>query len=175
MLHNALYPVLCGSSLKNIGVQLLLDAVVDYLPNPLEMPPVKGINPKTEESEERKADVTEYTTALAFKIASDPFVGTLTFIRVYSGNIKSGSYIQNVTSGKRERIGRLVKLHANSREEVQELQAGDIGAAIGLKATKTGDTLADEDHPILLESISFAEPVISIAIEPKTKADQEKM
>jgi elongation factor G len=172
---NKLYPVLCGSSLKNVGVQLVLDAVVDYLPSPLEVKAISGTNPKTEKEEERKPEPSEPTSALAFKIAADPFVGKLTFIRVYSGTLKSGSYIENVTSGKKERIGRLVKLHANSREEVPEIQAGDIGAAIGLKATRTGDSLADEEHPILLESITFADPVISIAIEPKTKADQEKM
>jgi elongation factor G len=175
VIANRLYPVLCGSSLKNMGVQLVLDAVVDYLPSPLETPAITGVNPDTEQEEKRTSDPSDPVSALAFKIASDPFVGKLTFIRVYSGTLKSGSYISNVTSGKKERIGRLVKLHANSREEVQEIQAGDIGAAIGLKDTHTGDTLADEDHPILLESISFAEPVISIAIEPKTKADQEKM
>ena len=170
-----IYPVLCGSSLRNMGVQLLLDAVVAYLPSPLDLPPVKGKNPETDEEEMRKPDNSEPIAAMAFKIASDPFVGKLTFIRVYSGVLKTGSYIQNISSGKKERVGRLVKLHANSREEVKEIEAGDIGAAIGLKDTRTGDTLADEDHPILLESIHFAEPVISIAVEPKTKADQEKM
>jgi elongation factor G len=172
---NRLYPVLCGSSLKNMGVQLVLDAVVDYLPCPLEMPPISGKNPETEKEEERHPKTVDPLSALAFKIATDPFVGKLCFVRVYSGILQSGSYVTNVTSGKKERIGRLVKLHANSREEVQEIGAGDIGAAIGLKDTKTGDTLADEKHPILLEAITFAEPVISIAIEPKTKADQEKM
>ena len=175
VISNKLYPVLCGSSLKNVGVQLMLDAVVRYLPSPLDMPPVKGTNPDTEKEEERKSNNDDPTSAIAFKIATDPFVGRLTFVRVYSGILKSGSYVQNITSGKKERIGRLVKLHANSREEVQEIHAGDIGAVIGLKDTKTGDTLADADHPIMLESISFAEPVISIAIEPKTKEDQEKM
>ena len=175
VIANKLFPVLCGSSLKNVGVQLMLDAVVEYLPSPLDVPPVKGINPDTEKEEERKSDDNEPTAALAFKIAADPFVGVLTFIRVYSGSLQAGSYIQNVTSGKKERIGRLVKLHANSREEVKEIAAGDIGAAIGLKDTKTGDTLCDDAHPILLEEIHFADPVISMAIEPKTKADQEKM
>ena len=173
--ENRLYPVYCGSSLKNVGVQLLLDAVVDFLPSPLDVPPVTGTNPKTEKEEARKADANDPTAALAFKIATDPFVGKLTFIRVYSGSLKSGSYIENATNGEKERVGRLVKLHANSREEVSEIQAGDIGAAIGLKATKTGDTLCDDTHPIHLEEITFAEPVISMAIEPKTKADQEKM
>jgi elongation factor G len=172
---NKLYPVLCGSSLKNVGVQLMLDAVVEYLPSPLDLPPVSGKNPDTEKDEQRKAENSEPMSALAFKIAADPFVGTLTFVRVYSGVLKSGSYIYNVTSGKKERVGRLVKLHANSREEVSEIEAGDIGAAIGLKDTKTGDTLTDESNPITLEEITFADPVISIAVEPKTKADQEKM
>ena len=172
---NKLYPVLCGSSLKNVGVQLMLDAVVEYLPSPLDLPPVSGKNPDTEKEEHRKAENSEPMSALAFKIAADPFVGTLTFVRVYSGVLKSGSYIYNVTSGKKERVGRLVKLHANSREEVSEIEAGDIGAAIGLKDTKTGDTLTDESNPITLEEITFADPVISIAVEPKTKADQEKM
>ena len=170
-----IYPVLCGSSLKNIGVQVLLDAVVAYLPSPLDLPPVKGKNPETDAEETRKPDNAEPVAAIAFKIASDPFVGKLTFVRVYSGILKTGSYIQNISSGKKERVGRLVKLHANSREEVKEIEAGDIGAAIGLKDTRTGDTLADDAHPILLESIHFAEPVISMAVEPKTKADQEKM
>jgi elongation factor G len=172
---NKLYPVLCGSSLKNVGVQLMLDAVVEYLPSPLDLPPVTGKNPDTEKDEQRKAENSEPMSALAFKIAADPFVGTLTFVRVYSGILKSGSYIYNVTSGKKERVGRLVKLHANSREEVSEIEAGDIGAAIGLKDTKTGHSLTDEANPITLEEITFAEPVISIAVEPKTKADQEKM
>jgi elongation factor G len=173
--QNHLYPVLCGSSLQNMGVQLMIDAVVAYLPSPLDVPPMKGVNPKTEQEEVRRPDENEPTTALAFKIATDPFVGSLTFIRVYSGKLSAGSYIENITSGKKERIGRLVRLHANHREEIKEISAGDIGAAIGLKDTKTGDTLADEAHPILLEQIHFAEPVISIAVEPKTKADQERM
>jgi len=175
VVKNRLYPVLCGSSLKNLGVQLMLDAVVDYLPAPPDLPPIKGKNPDTEAEEERLSSNDAPLSALAFKIATDPFVGKLCFIRVYSGILKSGSYVYNVTSGEKERIGRLVRLHANSREEIQEIQAGDIGAAIGLKSTKTGDTLADEDKPILLESITFADPVISMAIEPKTKVDQEKM
>ena len=169
------YPVFCGSSLKNMGVQLLLDAVVAFLPSPLDLPPIKGKNPETGQEELRKPLNEEPVTAFAFKIASDPFVGKLTFIRVYSGVLKTGTYIQNISSGRKERIGRLVRLHANSREEIKEIEAGDIGAAIGLKETKTGDTLAEDAHPILLESIHFAEPVISMAIEPKTKADQEKM
>ena len=174
-ISGAIYPVLCGSSLKNIGVQKVLDAVVAYLPSPLDVPASKGMNPKTEKEEERKADNNEPMAALAFKVATDPFVGKLTFIRVYSGVLKSGSYVFNTRSNKKERIGRLVRMHANSREEIQEVQAGDIAAVIGLKDTRTGDTLCEEDKLIVLESITFAEPVISIAVEPKTKADQEKM
>jgi len=170
-----IYPVLCGSSLKNVGVQHLLDAVVAYLPSPLDVPPQKGKNPKTDEEEERKPDNNEPLATLAFKIAADPFVGKLTFIRVYSGVMKSGSYVINTRSGKKERIGRIVKMHANSREEVQEVEAGDIAAVIGLKDTRTGDSICDEGHPVVLEEITFAEPVISVAVEPKTKADQEKM
>ena len=170
-----LYPVLCGSSLKNVGVQLVLDAVVKYLPSPLDIPASKGINPETDTEEERKADNNDPLAAVAFKIATDPYVGKLTFIRVYSGVLKSGSYVFNATNDKKERIGRIVKMHANSREEVQEVEAGDIAAVIGLKDTRTGDTLCDDGKPIQLEAITFAEPVISIAVEPKTKADQEKM
>ncbi len=169
------FPVLCGSSLQNMGVQLVLDAVVNYLPSPLDVPLTKGTNPDTEAEETRKPDNSEPLAALAFKIATDPFVGKLTFIRVYSGVIATGSYVYNARSGKKERIGRLVRLHANNRQEITEIEAGDIGAVIGLKDTRTGDTLCDEDKPIKLESITFAEPVIHIAIEPKTKADQEKM
>ncbi len=169
------FPVLCGSSLKNMGVQLVLDAVVNYLPNPLEAPPVKGINPDNNEEEVRKPDNNEPLSCLAFKIATDPFVGKLTFIRVYSGVLKTGTYVFNSRTGGKERIGRLVRLHANNRTEIDSIEAGDIGAAIGLKETRTGDTLCDEAKPIRLESITFAEPVISLAIEPKTKADQEKM
>ncbi len=170
-----IYPVLCGSSLKNIGVQLMLDAVVAYLPSPLDIPPATGTNPDDDTEVERKSSDDEPLAALAFKIATDPFVGKLTFIRVYSGVLKSGSGVINATKGKKERIGRIVRMHANSREEIQEVRAGDIAAVIGLKDTRTGDTLCDEDHPIQLENITFAEPVISIAVEPKTKADQEKM
>jgi len=170
-----IYPVICGSSLKNVGVQLMLDAVVAYLPSPLDIPPSKGRNPDTDEEEERKADNTEPLAAISFKIATDPFVGRLTFVRVYSGVLKSGSSVYNARSTKKERIGRLVKMHANSREEVQEVEAGDIAAVIGLKDARTGDTLCDDSNPIHLEEITFAEPVISIAVEPKTKADQEKM
>ncbi len=175
VVKNKLYPVLCGSSLKNIGVQLMLDAVVAYLPSPLDVPPMSGTNPETNEKETRKPSNDEPLSAIAFKIATDPFVGRLCFIRVYSGVLQSGSYVYNISTGEKERIGRLVRLHANSREEIEKIEAGDIGAAIGLKSTRTGHTIADEKRPILLESITFAEPVISIAIEPKTKADQEKM
>ena len=170
-----IYPVLCGSSLKNVGVQLLLNAVVAYLPSPLDTDPPSGVNPKTDAEETRKPDNADPMSGLAFKVATDPFVGKLTFVRVYSGVLKSGSYVYNTTSEKKERIGRIVKMHANSREEVQEVGAGDIAAVIGLKETKTGDTLCDEGSPIILEQITFSEPVISIAVEPKTKADQEKM
>ncbi len=171
----ALYPVLCGSSLKNMGVQLLLDAVVRYLPCPLDLPPTPGTNPDNNEQLERKPSDGEPLAALAFKIATDPYVGKLTFIRVYSGVLKSGTSVLNTRSGRTERIGRIVKMHANAREEIKEIRAGDIGAVIGLKDAKTGDTLCDEAHPVRLEAITFAEPVISVAVEPKTKADQEKM
>lgn len=169
-------PVMCGSALKNKGVQKLLDAVNDYLPSPLDVPSVKGHNPDNEEEVmERKTSDSEPLSALAFKVASDPFVGKLVFIRVYSGILKSGSYVMNMTTGKKERISRLVRLHANDREEIQEIGAGDIAAAVGLKDTITGTTLCDEDNEIVLESMTFPDPVISIAVEPKTKADQEKM
>ncbi len=175
VIKNALYPVVCGSSLKNVGVQLMLDAVVAYLPSPLDVPPTTGINPKTDEEVIRKPDDSEPLSGLAFKVATDPFVGKLTFFRVYSGVLKSGSYVINSRSGKKERIGRLVKMHANSRKEVDQVGAGDIAAIIGLKDTRTGDTLCDEGNQVRLETITFAEPVIQIAVEPKTKADQEKM
>lgn len=170
-----IYPVLCGSSLQNVGVQFVLNAVTAYLPSPLDIPVIKGTHPQTGEPQERKPNDNEPLAALAFKIATDPFVGKLTFVRVYSGVVKSGTSVYNARSGNKERIGRLVRLHANSRLEINEIQAGDIGAVIGLKDTRTGDTLCDEDKPIQMESITFAEPVISIAIEPKTKADQERM
>jgi len=171
-----IFPVICGSSFKNKGVQNLLDAVADYLPSPLDIPPVKGTavdNP--EEHIERKASDSEPFSALVFKIMTDPFVGQLCFIRVYSGKLNAGESIYNVSKGKRERIGRLVKMHANKREEIQEVLAGDICAVVGLKQVITGDTICDEAHPILLESIDFPAPVIQLAIEPKTKADQEKL
>jgi len=175
-IDNEIMPILVGSALKNKGIQLLLDAVCDYLPNPLDIPPVKGFNPKKPDIEEiRKADDKEPFTALAFKIAADPFVGKLCFFRVYSGVLEAGSYVLNSSTGKKERIGRIVQMHANHREEIKEVYAGDIAAAVGLKDTFTGHTLCDESKPIVLESIVFPEPVISVAIEPKTKADQEKM
>ncbi|MFH1029734.1 MAG: elongation factor G [bacterium] len=176
VIENKVVPILCGSALKNKGVQLLLDAVCDYLPSPLDVPPIKGFHPKDKETLiERNASNDEPLAALAFKIATDPYVGKLCFIRVYSGKISSGSYVLNTSSGEKERISRLVRMHANHREEVSEVEAGDIIAAVGLKATTTGNTLCDPEHPIVLESITFPEPVISVAIEPKTKADQEKM
>ncbi|HET9016641.1 MAG TPA: elongation factor G [Thermomicrobiaceae bacterium] len=170
-----LVPVLCGSALKNKGVQPMLDAVVEYLPSPLDIPPVTGVNPKTGEEEERSIAEGQPFSALAFKIAADPHVGRLAFIRVYSGTLSAGSYTLNSTKDQRERIGRLLRMHANHREEVDEVSAGDICAVIGLKSTFTGDTLCDQEHPILLESIVFPEPVISVAVEPKTRADQDKM
>ncbi len=168
-------PVLCGSALKNKGIQPMLDAVIDYLPSPLDVPPVTGTDPRTHEEVVRHTDPTEPFAALAFKIAADPFVGKLAFFRVYSGTLKSGSYVYNSTKGQRERVGRLVQLHANHREEVESVSAGDIAAAVGLKNTFTGDTLTDEAHPVVLEAITFPEPVIELAVEPKTKADQDKM
>jgi elongation factor G len=168
-------PVLCGSAFKNKGVQPLLDAVVDYLPSPLDIPPVKGTNPNSGAEEERLPSDTEPFTALAFKIMTDPYVGTLTFLRVYAGVMSSGSYVYNSVKGKKERIGRLLKMHANKREEIKEVYAGDIAAAVGLRDTTTGDTLCDESKPIVLERMEFPDPVISIAIEPKTKADQERL
>jgi len=175
-ISNEVMPILCGSALKNKGVQLLLDAICDYLPSPLEVPAVVGFRPGNPDVEEiRKADDNEPFAALAFKIAVDPFVGKLCFFRIYSGSIEAGSYIYNSTTGKRERIGRILRMHANSREEVKQVYSGEIAAAIGLKDTFTGHTLCDESKPIILETITFPEPVISVAIEPKTKADQEKM
>ncbi len=175
VINYKIIPVFCGTALKNKGVQPVLDAVVDYLPSPLDLPPIKGINPKTGEEEERKADDNAAFAALAFKIQTDPYVGTLTYFRVYSGSLKKGSYVLNTTSGQKERIGRIVRMHSNHREEVDEVFSGEIAAAVGLKNTKTGDTLCDDSHPIVLESIEFPEPVISVRVEPKTKADQEKM
>ncbi|MDH4085726.1 MAG: elongation factor G [Nitrospira sp.] len=168
-------PVLCGSAFKNKGVQQLLDAVVDYLPSPLDVPPVMGLDPNSSKEVERKSDDGEPFSALAFKIMSDPFAGQLTFFRVYSGTLKTGTAVLNVTKGTKDRIGRLLKMHANKREEIDEVYAGDIAAAVGLKGATTGDTLADEKQPVLLEVMKFPEPVIAMAIEPKTKQDQEKM
>lgn len=168
------FPVMGGDG-RGVIVETLLDAVADYLPNPLEVPPVKGIDPKTGEEVERHSSDEEPFAALAFKIASDPFVGKLAFFRVYSGTVKAGSYILNATNGEKERLGRIVRLHANHREDVDEVYAGEIAAAVGLKGITTGDTLCDVAHPVILEAITFPDPVISIAIEPKTKADQEKM
>ncbi len=170
-----LVPVTCGSSYKNKGVQMMLDAVVDYMPSPLDVPPIKGTNPDTGEEEERHANDDEPFSALAFKIMTDPFVGKLAFIRVYSGTADAGSYIRNSSKGKRERFGRILQMHANHREEINKIYSGDIVAAVGLKDTTTGDTLCDADHEIVLESMVFPEPVIDVAIEPKTKAGQEKM
>jgi elongation factor G len=168
-------PVTCGSAFKNKGVQLVLDAVVDYLPSPLDVPPMTGTNPKTDEEVERKADDSAPFSALAFKIMTDPFVGTLTFFRVYSGKIGAGDHVINTATGKKERLGRLLQMHANKREEIKEVYAGDIAAVVGLKHTRTGNTICDERNQIVLESIDFPDPVISIAIEPKTKVDQEKL
>lgn len=168
-------PMLCGSAYRNKGVQMMLDAVIDYMPSPLDIPPIKGVNPDTGEEDVRHTSDTEPFSALAFKIMADPFVGKLAFFRVYSGTLQSGSYVYNSTKGKKERIGRILQMHANKREEIQEVYAGDIAAAVGLKDTTTGDTLCDEKHEIILESMEFPDPVIEIAIEPKTKAGQEKM
>ncbi len=168
-------PVLCGSSFKNKGVQPLLDAIVDYMPAPTDVPAIAGVNPNTGEEDRRVPRDDEPFSALAFKIMADPYVGKLTFFRVYSGSLKSGSYIYNTTKGKKERIGRILQMHANHREEIDAVYAGDIAAAVGLKFTATGDTLCDEKSPIVLESMEFPEPVIDVAIEPKTKADQDKL
>ncbi len=170
-----LTPVLCGSAFRNKGVQQLLDAIVDYLPSPLDIPPVEGKNPVDDSVVHRKASADEPFSALAFKVMTDPYVGQLTYLRVYSGVLRAGSYVYNSSKGVKERIGRLLKMHANKREELKEVRAGDIAAAVGLKNTLTGDTLCDEHAPVVLESMEFPEPVISVAIEPKTKADQEKL
>ena len=169
------YPVLCGSAFKNKGVQLMLDAVLDYLPSPLDIPAIKGINPDTDEEETRPASDDEPFAALAFKIMTDPFVGRLTFFRVYSGVLNSGSYVLNTTKGKRERIGRILQMHANTRKEIETVYSGDIAAAVGLKDTTTGDSLTDEKAKVILESIEVPEPVIQLMVEPKSKADQDKM
>ena len=172
---NTMVPVCCGTSYKNKGVQKLLDAIVDYMPSPLDVPHIKGVNPDTGEEDERPSSDDEPFAALAFKIATDPFVGKLCFFRVYSGILTAGSTVYNSTKDKNERIGRILQMHSNHRKDIEEIFAGDIGAAVGLKNTTTGDTLCDEKHPIILESMEFPEPVIQLAIEPKTKAGQEKM
>ncbi|MCQ2534554.1 MAG: elongation factor G [Clostridia bacterium] len=168
-------PVICGTSLRNKGVQMMLDAIVDYMPAPTDIKDITGVNPDTEEEEARPSSDSEPFSALAFKIAVDPFVGKLCYFRVYSGVLEAGSYVLNATKGKKERIGRIVQMHANDRKEITEVYSGDIAAAVGLKDTTTGDTLCDEDHPIILESMEFPEPVIEVAIEPKSRASQEKM
>ena len=175
VINGKIFPVFCGSALKNKGVQLVLDAVVDYLPSPTDRGAVKGIDAKTNQETVREPNDEAPFAALAFKIATDPYVGQLTFFRVYSGIVTSGSYIMNSTTGQQERVGRLMRIHANQREEIKEVYAGGIAAIVGLKSTKTGDTLCDPDKPVILEKIEFPEPVISLRIEPKTKADQEKM
>ncbi|MFH0840703.1 MAG: elongation factor G [bacterium] len=176
VINNEIYPVFAGTALKNIGVQPILDAVNEYMPSPLDVPEIQGADPEDEEKKTPiKVDDSAPFAALAFKVATDPYVGKLCFVRVYSGVLKSGSYILNASTGKKERVGRLVRMHANSREEIQEIHAGDIAAIVGLKDTFTGHTVCDVDHPIILEKIIFPEPVIKIAVEPKTKADQEKM
>ena len=174
-INNTMVPVTCGTSYKNKGVQKLLDAIVDYMPAPTDVPSIKGVNPETEEEDVRHSSDTEPFSALAFKIATDPFVGKLCFFRVYSGTLTAGSTVYNSTKDNTERIGRIVQMHANHRQDLEMVYAGDIAAAVGLKNTTTGDTLCDEKHPIILESMEFPEPVIRVAIEPKTKAGQEKM
>lgn len=174
-IKNTFIPVLCGTAFRNKGVQLLLDAVCDYLPSPLDIPPVQGINPISQEAEERDASDDEPLSSLAFKITADPYVGKLTYFRIYSGVLKSGSYIYNVSKDKRERVGKLLQMHANKQTIIQEAHAGDIVAVVGIKETKTGDTICDEKCPILLESMHFPEPVVSMSIEPMTKVDQEKL
>ena len=168
-------PVVCGTSYRNKGVQKLLDAIVDYMPAPTDIPPIKGINPRTDEEEERKSSDDEPFSALAFKIMTDPYVGRLSFFRVYSGTLNTGSAVLNSTKNQKERMGRILQMHANHREDIETVYSGDIAAAVGLKNTTTGDTLCAEKHPVILESMEFPEPVIRVAIEPKTKAGQEKM
>ncbi len=174
-LSDKLVPVFSGSALKNKGVQLVLDGVIDFLPSPKDCPPIKGLNPDSGVEEERLPEDNAPFAALAFKLQTDPYVGQLTFFRVYSGVLKSGSYVYNPVNNSQERVGRILRMHANSREELKEIEAGNIGAIVGLKNTRTGDTLCDQEHPIVLERIVFPEPVVSLRIEPKTKADQEKM
>ena len=174
-INNEMVPMTCGSAYKNKGVQPLIDAIIDYMPSPVDIPPIKGVEPGTDNEMHRKASDTEPFAALAFKIMADPYVGKLAFLRVYSGTLESGSYVYNATKDKKERIGRILQMHANKRTEIEEVFSGDIAAAVGLKDTTTGDTLCDEKDPIILESMEFPDPVIEIAIEPKTKAGQEKM
>ena len=174
-LANELVPVLCGSSFRNRGVQMVIDAVVDYLPSPLDIPPVTGIEPDSGEEVKRLADINEPFSALSYKVAVDPYVGKLTYFRVYSGSVKTGSTVYNATRDCRERMTRILRMHANHREEIDEAKAGDIVAGVGLKLTVTGDTLADDKAPVLLEAMTFPEPVISVAIEPKTKADEDRI
>ena len=175
-LANEIVPVFCGSAFKNKGIQTMLDAIIEYLPSPVDVPPIKGIlNDKNESEGERKSSDDDPFAALAFKIATDPFVGTLTFFRVYSGVLKSGDTVYNPVKAKKERVGRILQMHANSREELKEVRAGDIAAAVGLKDIVTGDTLCDQNNIITLERMEFPDPVISVAVEPKTKPDQEKM
>ena len=172
-IENKLVPVLCGTAYRNKGVQMLLDAIVDYMPAPIDIPPIKGVNPDTDEEDERPSDDEAPFSALAFKIATDPFVGRLSFFRVYSGTLEAGTSVLNATKDKRERMGRILLMHANHREDITKVYSGDIAAAVGFKNTTTGDTLCDEKHPIILESMDFPDPVIRVAIEPKTKAGQE--
>ena len=174
-LEGKITPVLAGSAFKNKGVQPLLDAIVDYLPSPMDVPPVQGLDPKSAEDATRPPDPEAPFAALAFKVMTDPYVGKLTYFRVYSGQVKAGDRVLNATSGKTERIGRILQMHANHREEREEIAAGEIAAAVGLKFTTTGDTLTVDSAPIVLESMAFPDPVISVAIEPKTKADQDKL
>ena len=174
-IENKIVPVVCGTSYKNKGVQKLLDAIVDYMPSPLDVPHIKGINPETEQEEERPSSDDEPFAALAFKIMTDPYVGKLCFIRVYSGTVEAGTAVYNANKDSKERLGRLLQMHSNNRKDIEIAYSGDICAAVGLKGTTTGDTLCDEKHPIILESMEFPEPVIRVAIEPKTKAGQEKM
>ena len=167
--------MLCGTAYRNKGVQMLLDAVIEYMPSPVDVPAIKGVNPDTDEEDERPSSDDAPFAALAFKIATDPFVGKICFFRVYSGTLEKGSYVLNSCKGKRERMGRILQMHANHREDLDIVYSGDIAAAVGLQNTTTGETLCDEKHPIILESMDFPEPVIRVAIEPKTKAGQEKM
>ena len=173
-INNEIVPMLCGTSYRNKGVQLLLDAIIDYMPAPIDVPNIKGVNPDTEEEDERPSSDDAPFSALAFKIATDPFVGKICYFRVYSGTVAAGSYVLNASKGNKERLGRILQMHANHREDIDIVYSGDIAAAVGLKNTTTGDTLCDEKHPIILESMDFPEPVIRVAIEPKTKSRSGK-